>query len=159
MLSTLTWPLWLVERTRLKTYKCINLPIFLSMICAKACKNSFVFWGSCPLTIFDGFAAKFSPNANDTQSKTFSRYRILPSLSEKIENLWNLCQIYILFYVNVNVIDLDYESQTFWIILLVVHRWQIGAWFFLIDSNLSSRNLEVCLMIYNLDNTNFDIHL
>ena len=85
MLSTLTWPLWLVERTRLKTYKCINLPIFLSMICAKACKNSFVFWGSCPLTIFDGFAAKFSPNANDTQSNTFSRYLILPSLSVKLK--------------------------------------------------------------------------
>ena len=127
MLNTLTWPLWLVKRTRLKTYKCINLPIFLSMICAKACKNSFVFWGSCPLTIFDGFAAKFSPNANDTQSNTFSRYLILPSLSVKKEKCYEIIEIHVkakqLFkfsfyhfyanynYVNVNVIDLDYGDM------------------------------------------------
>jgi hypothetical protein len=39
---------------------------------------------TCPLTIFPGLAVKGTPPAaNETQSKAFSRYRILLSLSEK----------------------------------------------------------------------------
>ena len=62
----------------------IFLPIFLSITWANACRNSLVFAGSCPLTIFDGLAFKFSPRAKEMQSIAFSRYLILPSLSEKI---------------------------------------------------------------------------